>query len=65
MIASFALCGFANLGSVAIQIGGLGAMAPDRKGDIARLALRAMVAGALATCMTACLAGVMGIVKVP
>jgi CNT family concentrative nucleoside transporter len=65
MIASFALCGFANLGSVAIQIGGLGAMAPDRKGDIARLALRAMFAGTLATCMTACLAGVMGIVKIP
>ncbi|MHC5073133.1 MAG: NupC/NupG family nucleoside CNT transporter, partial [Planctomycetota bacterium] len=59
LIASFALCGFANLGSVAIQIGGLGAMAPDRKGDIARLALRAMFAGALATCMTACLAGVL------
>ncbi len=57
MIASFALCGFANLGSVAIQIGGLGAMAPERKSDIARLALRAMVAGALATCMTACVAG--------
>ncbi len=60
MIASFALCGFANLGSVAIQIGGLGAMAPDRKSDIARLAVRAMWAGAIATCMTACLAGVMG-----
>ena len=58
MIASFALCGFANLGSVAIQIGGLGAMAPERKGDIARLAFRAMFAGAIATCMTACLAGV-------
>ncbi len=64
LIASFALCGFANFGSVAIQIGGLGAMAPDRKGDIARLAVRAMFAGTLATCMTACLAGAMGIVKV-
>jgi nucleoside permease NupC len=60
MIASFALCGFANLGSVAIQIGGLGAMAPERKSEIARLAVRAMWAGAIATCMTACLAGLMG-----
>ncbi|MBI5849459.1 MAG: NupC/NupG family nucleoside CNT transporter [Planctomycetes bacterium] len=59
MIASFALCGFANFGSVAIQIGGLGAMAPERKGDIAKLAFRAMFAGAIATCMTACLAGVL------
>lgn len=59
-IASFALCGFANFGSVAIQIGGLGAMAPSRRSDLARLALRAMAAGALATCMTACLAGLLG-----
>lgn len=58
-IASFALCGFANIGSVAIQIGGLGAMAPERKADIARLAFRAMFAGAIATCMTACLSGVL------
>ena len=60
MIASFALCGFANLGSIAIQIGGLGAMAPERKSEIAKLAVRAMWAGAVATCMTACLAGLMG-----
>ena len=60
MIASFALCGFANLGSVAIQIGGLGAMAPDRKSEIAKLAVRAMWAGALATCLTACMAGLLG-----
>jgi CNT family concentrative nucleoside transporter len=60
MIASFALCGFANIGSVGIQIGGLGAMAPERRKDIARLAFRAMFAGAIATCMTACLAGVLG-----
>ncbi len=59
MIASFALCGFANLGSVAIQIGGLGAMAPERRSDLARLGMRAMGAGALATCMTACMAGVL------
>jgi len=59
LIASFALCGFANLGSVAIQIGGLGAMAPERRSDLARIGLRAMFTGALATCMTACVAGVL------
>ena len=58
-IASFALCGFANVGSVAIQIGGLGAIAPERRGDLSRLAFRAMFAGALATCMTACFVGVL------
>lgn len=59
MIASFALCGFANVGSVAIQVGGLGAMAPERRGDLAKLGLRAMFGGAIATCMTACVAGVL------
>jgi CNT family concentrative nucleoside transporter len=59
MIASFALCGFANIGSVAIQVGGLGAVAPERRGDLARIGLRAMFGGALATCMTACVAGVL------
>ncbi|MEZ5963734.1 MAG: nucleoside transporter C-terminal domain-containing protein [Planctomycetota bacterium] len=59
MLASFALCGFANFASVAIQIGGLGAMAPDRRRDLAALGLRAMLIGSLATCMTACLAGVL------
>jgi CNT family concentrative nucleoside transporter len=59
LIASFALCGFANFGSVAIQIGGLGAMAPGRRGDLARLGLRAMFAGAIATCLTASVAGVL------
>ncbi len=59
MIASFALCGFANLGSVAIQIGGLGALAPERRTDLAKIGLRAMFGGALATCMTACVAGVL------
>ena len=58
LIASFALCGFANVGSIAIQIGGLSAMAPERKADLSRLALRAMCTGALATCMTASIAGV-------
>ena len=57
-IAIYALCGFANLPSIAIQIGGLGAMAPERRGDLARLGLRAMTAGALACWMTAAIAGV-------
>ncbi|MFY9342193.1 MAG: nucleoside transporter C-terminal domain-containing protein [Planctomycetota bacterium] len=59
MIASFALCGFANIGSVAIQVGGLGALAPERRGELAKLGLRAMFGGAIATCMTACVAGVL------
>ncbi len=59
MIASFALCGFANIGSVAIQVGGLGALAPERRSDLARIGLRAMFGGAIATCMTACVAGVL------
>lgn len=59
MMASFALCGFANFASVAIQIGGLGAMAPERRKDLAALGLRAMLVGSLATCLTACLAGVL------
>lgn len=59
LIGSFALCGFANFGSVAIQVGGLGAMAPGRRADLAKLGLRAMFAGAIATCMTACVAGVL------
>ncbi|MEY3144257.1 MAG: hypothetical protein RLY21_2750 [Planctomycetota bacterium] len=58
MIAVYALCGFANLPSIAIQIGGLGAMAPERRGDLARLGLRAMTAGALACWMTGAIAGV-------
>jgi len=57
-IAIYALCGFANLPSIAIQIGGLSAMAPERRGDLARLAPRAMIAGALACWMTGAVAGV-------
>ena len=56
-IATYALCGFANLPSIAIQIGGLSAMAPSRRGDFAQLGLRAMVAGALACWMTGAVAG--------
>jgi CNT family concentrative nucleoside transporter len=57
-IATYALCGFANLPSIAIQIGGLSAMVPSRRSEIARIAPRAMVAGALACWMTGAVAGV-------
>lgn len=57
-IAIYTLCGFANLPSIAIQIGGLGALAPSRRGDIAKLGFRAMLAGALACWMTGAIAGV-------
>ena len=56
-IATFALCGFANLGSIGIQIGGIGALAPNRRHDLARLGIRAMLAGTLANFMTAAIAG--------
>jgi CNT family concentrative nucleoside transporter len=56
-IATFALCGFANLGSIGIQIGGIGALVPNRRHDLARLGLRAMFAGTLANFMTATIAG--------
>ena len=56
-IISFALCGFANLSSIAILLGGLGAMAPTRRHDLAKLGLRAVVAGSLANLMSATLAG--------
>jgi CNT family concentrative nucleoside transporter len=57
VIASYALCGFANFGSLAIQIGGLGGIAPERRGDVARDALRALCAGSLASFLTAAIAG--------
>ena len=56
-IITFALCGFANFSSIAILIGGLGGIAPNRRGDIARLGLRAVVAGTLANLMSATIAG--------
>lgn len=56
-IVTFALCGFANFSSIAILIGGLGGMAPSRRGDIARLGLRAVLAGSLANLMSATIAG--------
>jgi concentrative nucleoside transporter, CNT family len=58
-IASFALCGFANVSSVGIQIGGIGALAPERKHDLARLGFRAMLAGTLANFMSATIAGML------
>jgi CNT family concentrative nucleoside transporter len=57
-ICSYALCGFANFASIAIQIGGIGAMAPERRADLARIGPRAMFAGFLTTCLTATVAGV-------
>ncbi len=59
LIVSYALSGFANFSSIAIQIGGIGAMAPDRRGDIASLGLLALVSGSFATFMTACFAGLL------
>lgn len=56
-IATYALCGFANFSSIAIQIGGIGGMAPGRTGDLAKLGFRAMLAASLATLMTATIAG--------
>ncbi|HSL69219.1 MAG TPA: nucleoside transporter C-terminal domain-containing protein, partial [Longimicrobiales bacterium] len=57
IIATYALCGFANFSSIAIQIGGIGGLAPARRQDLARLGLRAMIAGTLASFMTANIAG--------
>lgn len=59
IIASFALCGFANFSSVAIQIGGIGALVPNRKADLARLGLKAMICGTLASYISATLAGIL------
>ena len=56
-IVTFALCGFANFSSIAILIGGLGGMAPNRRGDIARLGIKAVIAGSLANLMSATIAG--------
>ncbi len=58
-IATFALCGFANLSSIGIQIGGIGALAPNRRNDLARLGLRAMLAGTMANLMSASIVGIL------
>ncbi len=57
IIATYALCGFANIGSIGIQIGGIGGIAPSRQPDLARFGVAAMIAGTLACFMTACIAG--------
>ena len=59
IIASFALCGFANLGSIAIQIGGIGELAPNRRKDLAKLGVRALICGTLASYLSACIAGML------
>ena len=59
IIATYALTGFANFSSIAIQIGGIGGIAPDRKSDLARFGLKAVLGGTLATMMTATIAGVL------
>jgi CNT family concentrative nucleoside transporter len=59
LVSTYALCGFANFSSIAIQIGGIGGIAPDRRSDLARFGLRAVLGGTLATMMTATIAGVL------
>jgi len=59
VIVTYALCGFANFSSIAIQIGGIGSLAPSRRGDLARLGMRAMLAGTLANFLTATIAGML------
>ena len=58
IISTYALCGFANFSSIAIQVGGIGVLAPDRKKDLAMLGIRSLIAGTLACLMTACIAGI-------
>ena len=58
-IMTYALCGFANFSSIGIQLGGIGGIAPNRRSDLARLGLRAMLGGTLAALMTACIAGLL------
>ena len=59
VLATYALCGFANISSIAIQIGGIGGIAPDRQADLARLGVRALLAGTLVNVINACIAGVL------
>ena len=59
LILTYALCGFANFGSVGIQIGGIGGIAPERRAELAILGMRAMIGGTLAMMMTACVAGIL------
>ena len=59
IIATYALCGFSNLGTIGLQIGGITAIAPNRHKDLAKLGLRTMIAGSLACFLTACIAGLL------
>jgi CNT family concentrative nucleoside transporter len=59
VLATYALCGFANISSIAIQIGGIGGIAPDRSGDLAKLGVRALLAGTLVNLVNACIAGIL------
>ena len=57
-IATFALCGFANLGSIGMQVGGIGALVPERRNELAKLGVRAMLAGTMANLISASIAGI-------
>ena len=59
LILTYALAGFSNFGAIAIQIGGIGGLAPNRRSDLAKLGLKAMIGGTIACCMTACFAGIL------
>lgn len=65
IISTFALCGFANLTSIGVQLGALGPMAPRRRGDIANIAMRALLGGVITCLITACIAGQFHIVIPP
>ena len=58
-IATYALCGFANFSSIAIQLGGIGGIAPSRRQDLAKLGMQSLIGGTLACFMTACIAGLL------
>ena len=58
-IATFALCGFANFSSIGIQIGGIGALAPNKRDELAKLGFRAMIAGTMANLMSASIVGLL------
>jgi CNT family concentrative nucleoside transporter len=58
LIMTYALCGFANLGSLGIMLGGLGTMVPERRDDITSLGMKSIVAGTLATCLTGAIVGI-------
>ena len=59
IMGTYMLCGFANFASIGIQIGGLSALAPERRSDLSKLAMRAMLGGAIVSCLTATIAGIL------